>query len=76
MEVYESVSNFYFEQKDYAKAVEYSKKVLELEKSNRKVEERLLALGRLKDAYGILKNDEEERKYLKLYTALKTVQTV
>ncbi|WP_083988469.1 helix-turn-helix domain-containing protein [Chryseobacterium arthrosphaerae] len=71
MEVYESVSNFYFEQKDYAKAVEYSKKVLELEKSNRKVEERLLALGRLKDAYGILKNDEEERKYLKLYTALK-----
>lgn len=71
MEVYESVSNFYFKQKDYAKAIEYSKKVLELERSNRKVEERLLALGRLKDAYGILKNTEEERKYLKLYTALK-----
>lgn len=71
MEVYESVSNFYFKQKDYAKAIEYSKKVLELERTNRKVEERLLALGRLKDAYGILKNAEEERKYLKLYTALK-----
>lgn len=71
MEVYESVSNFYFEQKDYAKAIEYSKKVLELEKTNRKVEERLLALGRLKDTYGILKNAEEERKYLKLYTELK-----
>lgn len=71
IEVYESVSNFYFEQKDYAKAIEYSQKVLELERTNRKVEERLLALGRLKDAYGILKNTEEERKYLKLYTALK-----
>lgn len=71
MEVYESVSNFYFEKKDYAKAIEYSEKVLDLEKSNRKVEERLLALGRLKDSYGILKNAEEERKYLKLYTALK-----
>ncbi|SHL28507.1 helix-turn-helix domain-containing protein [Chryseobacterium contaminans] len=71
IEVYESVSNFYFEQKDYPKAIEYSKKVLELERTNRKVEERLLALGRLKDSYGILKNNDEERKYLKLYTALK-----
>lgn len=71
MEVYESVSNFYLETKDYVKAIEYSKKVLELEKTNKKVEERLLAFSRLKDAYGILQNAEEERKYLKLYTALK-----
>jgi len=71
MEVYESVSNFYLGKKDYLKAIEYSKKVLELEKTNRKVEERLLAFSRLKDAYGILQNAEEERKYLKLYTALK-----
>lgn len=71
MEVYESVSNFYLQKKDYTKAIEYSKKVLELEKTNRKIEERLLAFSRLKDAYGILQNAEEERKYLKLYTALK-----
>lgn len=70
IEVYESVSSFYYLKKDYNKGIEYSKKVLELERVKKKPEERLAAYEGIKDAYSALGNNAEELKYLKLYTDL------
>jgi len=70
IEVYESVSAFYNTKKDYEKSIEYSKKVLELERIKKKPEERLAAYEGIKNAYHELGNDSEELKYLKLYTNL------
>lgn len=70
IEVYESVSAFYYAKKDYHKSIEYSQKVLELEQKKKKPEERLAAYANIKDAYNALGNKEGELKYLNLYTDL------
>lgn len=64
------MSSFYYLKKDYNKGIEYSKKVLELERVKKKPEERLAAYEGIKDAYSALGNNAEELKYLKLYTDL------
>ncbi|WP_336958927.1 hypothetical protein [Chryseobacterium contaminans] len=48
IEVYESVSAFYYEKKDYHKSIEFSQKVLELERKKKKPEERLAAYENIK----------------------------
>ncbi|WP_228377664.1 helix-turn-helix domain-containing protein [Chryseobacterium gallinarum] len=70
IEVYESVSAFYYKKKEYEKSIEFSKKVLELERIKKKPEERLAAYEGIKDAYNALGNSTQELKYLKLYTGL------
>lgn len=70
IEVYESVSAFYDAKKDYHKSIEYSQKVLELERKKKKPEERLAAYENIKNAYNALGNKEQELKYLTLYTNL------
>lgn len=70
IEVYESVSVFYYEKKNYHKSIEFSQKVLELERKKKKPQERLAAYENIQKAYNALGNKEEELKYLTLYTEL------
>lgn len=69
--VYSSVSSFYLQKKDYEKCILYSQKVLELGKVRKDTNERLAAYQKIKEAYGFLRNNKNEYKYLKLYAALK-----
>ncbi|WP_347220080.1 helix-turn-helix domain-containing protein [Chryseobacterium sp.] len=70
IDVYETASYFYLEKKEYEKSVFFAKKVLEIEKTKRRPEERLSAYKDLKNAFKALKNETEELKYLNLYTKL------
>lgn len=70
IDIYDSLSDFYFKKEDFLKAIEYSQKILDAEKSNKNPRYRLFAYINLKDIYGSMKNKEEENTYLKLYTQL------
>ncbi|MGE8431531.1 AraC family transcriptional regulator [Chryseobacterium joostei] len=70
IEVYETASYIYLQQKQYEKSISFAKKTLEIERTKRKPEDRLAAYSDLKDAYKAIKNEAEELKYLNLYTKL------
>lgn len=70
IDVYDSLSDFYFRKGDYPQAIEYSQKMLIVERINKSPRDRLFAYINLKDIYGSMKNKEEENKYLRLYTQL------
>jgi len=69
-DVYYAISGFYLEKGDYQKSIDYSQKLLEIEKTKSEPRNRLFAFNNMKNAYGFLKNTAEENKYMKLYTAL------
>jgi len=69
-DVYYAISGFYLEKGDYQKSIDYSQKLLEIEKTKSEPRNRLFAFNNMKNAYGFLKNTTEENKYMRLYTAL------
>ncbi|WP_407483014.1 helix-turn-helix domain-containing protein [Elizabethkingia meningoseptica] len=70
IDVYYSVSYFYFIKKDYIKSIKFAEKVLEYEKENKNPVERLLAFEVIKNSYDSLGNISQQNKYLKLYSNL------
>lgn len=70
IEVYESLSSFYLTKGDFKKCIEFSKKVLELQRIKNKPEERLDAYMNIKEANKALGNTKEEFEFLQLYQLL------
>ncbi|WP_454060323.1 helix-turn-helix domain-containing protein [Elizabethkingia ursingii] len=70
MSVYYSVASFYLIKKDYPKCIEYSEKLLEVEKSKKNPEIRLYAYDNIRESYDSINNLTMQNKYLKLYSQL------
>lgn len=70
MDAYYSVAYFYYKKKDYSKSIEFSEKLLEIEKKEKDPEQRLSTYEILKDSYGALNDFPQQNKYLRLYSSL------
>lgn len=64
------VGRFYYEKRNYKKAIELLTEVLRIETDKKNSAYRLYAYSVIADSYEGLKNHEEQVKYMKLYVAL------